>query len=123
MTEGSDGKGPTFGSVVSNNQSGGITAGVVNIHSPAARTLTDELKRELLSNIGGKSVRVIAGNDPEAWKFAEQIQQFLAASGANVYESVHWRVRMGRPSQPLELAQSSPPQDGFDLDLSVGPRS
>ncbi|WP_114767257.1 hypothetical protein [Vibrio rhodolitus] len=69
-------------SVTSHNQSGGITAHKVVLGSQE-RTLTSELKRELLKalDIQKKVDFSIAMNDQEAEKYAYEIRNFLIAQG------------------------------------------
>ncbi|SUP19582.1 hypothetical protein [Vibrio alginolyticus] len=69
-------------SVTSHNQSGGITAHKVVLGSQE-RTLTSELKRELLKtlDIQKKVDFSIAMNDQEAEKYAYEIRNFLIAEG------------------------------------------
>lgn len=70
--------------VISYNQSGGITARNVNI-GDVARTLTEDLKIDLLSKISKNktiSITHIAG-DSEAYKFAREIGLFLRSQGYN----------------------------------------
>ncbi len=71
--------------VTSINQSGGITAGIVNIGSQQ-RILDDGAKKELLNLIpieGKVDIEVING-DSESFGYAEQIKQFLISQKRNI---------------------------------------
>ena len=73
-------------SVISNNQSGGITAYSVNI-APQERKLDSRLMQQLddlLSGNSGKKISVTAiMGDQEAFQFATQIQNYLVSKGHN----------------------------------------
>lgn len=79
----SDGK--SVYNVQSFNQSGGITAGQVNIGSQP-RQLNDNLRGQLRNALPrDKKVAVVSVmGDGEAFKFADEIKRFLEADGYNV---------------------------------------
>ncbi len=72
--------------VTSYNQSGGITAGTVNI-GPQPRSLanpnTDELKKQILRELPRDKPIVIQAvmSDTESMSFAEEIHAFLKSNG------------------------------------------
>lgn len=76
--------------IISNNQSGGITAHTVNVGTvnmgPQPRMLNDQLAQQLLAAIPqGKLVTVVAVmGDQEAFQFATQVKNFLASREYNV---------------------------------------
>ena len=76
----------TVYSIYSNNQSGGVTAGIVNIGniSPAPRQLSDELKkslRETKKNSKPKCIYVENRLSKESLGFASEINNFLKSEG------------------------------------------
>ena len=73
--------------VSSTNQSGGITAGQVNIGTQP-RVLTDQNRAQILSIVEARngapiSVTAVLG-DGEAFQYAEQIKAFLESKGHQV---------------------------------------
>jgi hypothetical protein len=86
------------GNVISQNQSGGITAGSINFEKPP-RSLLDANKTELLARIPRNSIiRVIATmNNQESFQFAEQHFQWLNGLGAYRVTGVDQAI----PSKPL----------------------
>jgi hypothetical protein len=72
--------------IISNNQQGGITAGVVNFEKPN-RTLNEVSKKELLSIINSLNFETIdissTLGDNEAYGFANEIYEFLKLKYAN----------------------------------------
>ena len=84
--------------VSSLNQSGGITAGQVNI-GPQPRHVDDGAKRQLLDLIAARpgasiSVTAVLG-DGEAYGFAQEIKDFLVAEGHDV-DGINQAVFNGR---------------------------
>ena|SRR5688572_23740884 len=80
---------------VSHNQSGGITANLVNIETPR-RKLDAKLKRSLLNRIDefpdhAISIATVLG-DQEALGLAQEVKSFLLSSGFNC-DGVNQEVR------------------------------
>lgn len=78
--------------VSSKNQSGGITAGVVNFEK-IQRRLDDNVRNALLSLDKNKSIKVHSSvEDPESFNFATEIFEFLKNNlydtGTEIYRSV-----------------------------------
>lgn len=81
-------KSQTVYNVTSHNQTGGITAGVVNFEKPG-RHLYGTLQVQLLSMLPDNSVKIkisaLMGNG-EAITFAEEIRKFLVSKGFDIKE-------------------------------------
>ncbi|MGD0144633.1 MAG: hypothetical protein ABSC92_15890 [Rhizomicrobium sp.] len=76
---------PETVSVTSYNQSGGITAHTVNINRPPQRIMSDELKRQLLSDpkipAGSQIFVFLTGHGLEPRNFGKEIVEFLQSNG------------------------------------------
>ncbi|HSB92406.1 MAG TPA: hypothetical protein VLC28_04780 [Flavitalea sp.] len=94
----------TIYNVTSNNQSGGITAGVVHFSKPG-RHINDKLKEQLDQEFPNthESVRisVITGNG-EALTFAEEIRQYLNTKGVSIGQVGQF---MGGPLKGQKIAK------------------
>ncbi len=75
-------------SVTSYNQSGGITAGTVNVVAPQARAMTDQLAAQILRDIPrDKEITVMAMlGDAESYRFASGVHQFMKSNGYRMRE-------------------------------------
>ena len=99
--------------VTSNNQMGGITAGVVNQYERSGRTLNDQMRKDLLQKLPDKTRQVsiqYSVGDPEVKNLADTIFQFLNQNGFAVEFSAVFNVL---------------PPLGFDASqnvIAVGPR-
>lgn len=72
--------------VTSNNQQGGITAGIVNVGAPP-RHMDGKLQAQLTELLPDKSRKVTVNcvmNDPEAFNFATEIKDYLTKQGYSV---------------------------------------
>ena len=83
-----DNKGSTF-NVTSNNQQGGITAGIVNIFQKARIELSDKNKQQITETLINKNntihISLQSSGGSELVQFAEDIKLFLIQQGyANV---------------------------------------
>ena len=71
--------------VTSNDQQGGVTAGVVNIFQRAKIWLSDENKRKVMEVLKNKNntiyVSLQTGGGSELTQFAEEIKLFLTQEG------------------------------------------
>ena len=108
-------KKPIF-NVTSSHQSGGITAGQVNI-GPQPRKIDDNVRhqlRELVKARPGAPISVTAVmGDGEAYGFAEQIKNFLESEGLTV-DGINQAVYSGR----IVGQEVNPDQN--KLDIRVG---
>ncbi len=79
--------------VTSDNQSGGITAGIVNIFHKLRIELTDENKKQLIENLNDKSatihVSLQSGGGSEVAGLSQEIMSFLLESGYKNILGVH----------------------------------
>jgi hypothetical protein len=89
---------PTF-TVVSNQQSGGVTAGQYFERPPRRDLSYERLQKGLLSLLDrqGAKVEVSALVEPEAMRFEYEIQRFLLERGFDVLGSANTQVG-GRPA-------------------------
>lgn len=71
--------------ITSDNQQGGITAGIVNIFQKAKVELSNESKEQIIETLKNKSntihVSLQSGGGSELVKFAEDIKSFLKQQG------------------------------------------
>jgi hypothetical protein len=71
--------------ISSANQSGGITAGIVNIFNKYKIELTEENKNQILSRIADRNTKIWVslqeGGGSELTQFAEDIKHFLINEG------------------------------------------
>lgn len=108
----------TVFNVTSKNQSGGITAGQVNI-GPQPRVLGDQAKSTLLRIIAERNgapitVTAVMG-DGEAFQLAEQVKSFLESEGhqiMGVNQAVYTKPVMG------QLVEGGPDK----VDIIIGTR-
>jgi hypothetical protein len=109
--------------VTSNNQNGGITAGIINI-GKQKRILNDNIKiklEQLLKSNEGKfediKISVQMGSD-EGFEFGNQIQLFLKSIG---FDSSIGQVQFSRPLKPIEISISkSPPRFKTNFNIFIG---
>jgi len=95
-------------SVTSYNQSGGITAHTVNM-APPPRQLDEHGRAQLLQMIPrDRTVEVAAENHPEPVQLAQQVWQFMAASGFKMGAGLSYRM-------------SFPATVGLHVDLNSNP--
>lgn len=88
-------------SVISHNQSGGITAHTVNL-GPQQRHVDEHLKHELLSMVDKtREIRVTAwGADMEAQNFAREVWAFLKLNGYEMFSVQPEQIMAGVMPQP-----------------------
>ncbi|TMU57118.1 hypothetical protein [Flagellimonas algicola] len=95
--------------VTSNNQQGGITAGVVNVSSQP-RKFTQEAQSQLLQLLNGKTGQTVTVTctmgDGEAFSYATQIKTFLESKNFpvnGVNQAVYSQPVMGQNFNPDKL--------------------
>lgn len=79
---------PTIFNVTSQNQTGGITAGIVNF-APVGRHLNESLKKQLDETFPDSSEKIKISaqmSDSEANDFAEEIKDYLVGKGFQIIE-------------------------------------
>jgi hypothetical protein len=105
--------------VSSFNQSGGITAGTVNI-GPAKRVLNDSIREQLdAATVGKKSISIDAVmGDAEAFQFATEIFDYLKAKGLPVINGGVSQSVYNGPIKGQTLKEL--PDDG--LEIVIGSR-
>jgi hypothetical protein len=85
-------KGSVF-NISSDNQQGGITAGIVNIFQKAKIELSDKNKQQIAEALGNKNntvhVSLQTGGSSELIQFAEDIKSFLIKAGYTNVAGVH----------------------------------
>lgn len=116
----SDEDDPATFNVTSNHQSGGITAGQININPPQ-RQLTEPLKTELLKlleTVSFKSIMIysVAANN-EAHQYAEQICKFLKSQNFDMQG--HGTAMLFGKVEPIKLVL---PNDEGTVVIQVGPQ-
>ncbi len=96
------------GSVVSNWQSGGITAHTVNFGS-RPRVLDENLKREILTRLPrDKPIQVTTVmGDAEALRFAHEIHAFMKANGLPLMGGIY-QATFAKPQTGLALGRLGP---------------
>jgi hypothetical protein len=100
--------------VTSHNQSGGITAGTVNIGTPPARQMTQQMEaqlRQLVPTSNKVTVTAVMG-DGEAFAFAQEITSWLRANGWAQVEGVNQAV-FSQPVFNQSVDNSKPGEIGI----------
>jgi hypothetical protein len=108
-------------SVVSHNQSGGITAHTVNIDRRTKRTMTDEMKAGLLRDMPrDKPVQVMGmSGNTESMAFANEIHRFLQRNGFQMMnDSATWHMFFDPPVFTVNI---TPGNKGAEWWIVVGP--
>ena len=79
--------------VTSNDQQGGITAGIVNIFQKAKIELSNENKQQIIEALKNKNntihVSLQSGGGSELTQFAEEVKSFLIREGYTNVLGVH----------------------------------
>lgn len=96
--------------VTSDNQQGGITAGIVNIFQKANIELADENKKQIIETLKNKAntihVSLQSGGGNELAQFAEDVKSFLKEQGYTNILGVH--TIMGfRPFKGVNIEKKS----------------
>jgi len=103
--------------VSSQNQHGGVTAGIVNYAAPRRRQLGDEAKRELKERIPlGAKVTVRSASDGDSYQLGEQISTFLVSLGHNVD-----RVYIAATAVPIPPGVNAGQTDETSWLIEIGP--
>jgi hypothetical protein len=103
--------------VTSHNQSGGITAGTVNIYGKQPRHMSQEnadFLRQHVPTTKKVTVTAIMG-DSEAMEFAQEVTTWLRANGWTNVDGVNQAVFSG----PVFGQNINPNKDGFDIQIGT----
>jgi hypothetical protein len=109
---------PSNINITSNYQSGGITAHTVNVNPRFQRVLGDDIRKKILQNVPRQKLTVVwaTHGDQESFRYANEIFQFLKASGFNLFgDGPHGNIF----TQPLYGVTVTPRDDKTEIYIGM----